>query len=135
MKSLFMWSFFYIWVDFITASCIPNSTYMCNDCTQTLSYGIGLEYGCIGICPTGLNNSAGICYPPTSPYLLFDTDFTQEINLNSSAIGQFNTKASSTFLTQGNPMPTKERGFYFPSNSALTLTSNYIPAPDFTFLA
>ena len=115
-------------------SCSLNQTYACNSCTK--SYAYGSTDCCIGICPTGfaLDSSGKECSLLGLSYLLFDTDFTQALDLTTSSIGSFNTPTGTSFLSLRSPVQTKDRGMYFPESSHLTLNNSYIPAPDFTML-
>ena len=131
MKSILIIFLFYLYC-FTSQNCIPYSSYKCTDCTQGLYYGT--TEACIGVCPTGFTLSSTICSIQSSPYLLFSTDFTKPVNLTNSSIGWFTTNLGTTFNTLGNPFQTKERGFYFPENSIVTVNTSYTPAPDLTLL-
>ena len=87
---------------------------------------------CISKCPTGFTCSGTVVNTTASPYRVFYTDFNSHILFTSSVVGNFKTE-SNNFLTQGSPIPSKERGFYFQPNSSLVISSNYVPAPEFTF--
>ena len=90
---------------------------------------------CLYECPTGFTVTNGQCINSLSPNTLFDLDFSQFTSLASSTAGDFTTYAQQQFFSMNfqTLIPSKDRGFYSSSSSAMISTISWVPSPDITF--
>ena len=106
----------------------------CSTCTPSTLYQFQSK-SCLVSCPTGYSESSTRCYKSSSGQSLISTQFYQQLDFEASTVGDFETESSDAFSNplRLNPIPTKERGFYFDTNSGLKSSKlNQYLAPDLT---
>ena len=81
---------------------------------------------CINDCPTGFSSVNGTCRDNMSSKTLFDIDFSAFSDITQNNLSPFENysgmRFSNTFYLT--PLPSKDRGFYLSSNSAMHSTIN-----------
>ena len=121
----------------ILFSCLAVGNLYCTDssCTSCISNYVLLESSCLSVCPTGydLVQASNSCQVSSSAELFY-LAFYRFLQFTASSIGDFQNSSGLSFndSSQSSPIPTKDRGFYFPKGSQLYSTTSWIIAPSFS---
>ena len=101
----------------------------CSSCTSGYLYK---SLSCLPLCPSGYTSSSNSCAPSANLNLFF-LNFYEFLDYGATFIDNFSHPSNLPFKENGkaSPIPTKDRGFYFTTTSALVSSLNTIMAPDF----
>ena len=106
----------------------PYEAYLCSGCSRPYYFD---SITGVGACPSAYNLVGSTCEIDSNKTVIIDTKFNSVTSFRSSICDVFSTNSGS-FETIGNPFPTLDRGFYFPQNSHLKTSINFIPSPSIT---
>lgn len=112
------------------SDCQPIYPAQCNSCASTYNYK---SVVCLDNCPKGYNENSNTCVEDvTSSKTFMDVRFYQIHDFTQSTVDYFQASNSFDHSSKLQPIPTKERGFYFFQTSSLTGIALDIIGPDLT---